>query len=812
MSDQAPPSPLAEAVREGARRALPPVEGEIRASGLHGEVEVIRDRWGVPHIYATDLHDLFLAQGWVIASERLFQFDLMSRLATGTLSELFSELTLPVDRFVRTMGWNRIGRKLGAEYDDRSMELSRDFLAGVRGWVESMPAKPVEYQILDAEPDLPDDDHIVGVLAANAVFTAYGLSRNWDHELLRAEIAERLGTEVMRTLFPDLDTESSLVEAGKEGGSDRAALLRQAILPPSGQGSNSWVVDATRTRTGKPLLANDPHLAVAAPSIWFECHLSAPGYHAAGVTFPFSPGILIGHNERLAWGFTNTEGDVMDLYLERLSEDGAKVEHNRSWEPLTIHREEIAVRGRDQPHVIEVRETRHGPILDSYMVGIADPVIVEGGIKRTYALRWAASDGCVQPSTIFDLNTARSWETFREAVRSWHCPGQNMMYADVEGNIGYQLTGRYPIRRSGDGTVPVPGWTDEYEWDGWVPFDELPRAFNPEDGFLVTANNKMHDEGYPHNLGRDFLPPYRARRVAQMICERATHDAESFARMQMDTVSLPAAELLPTLSALEPGSDRQKAALELLAEWDHDIDADSAAAAVYEVWNKHIALQVLGRLFDDEQLLTHFYGRRQWTNAFQYQVLPNLLAYPTARWWGGNGATARDAVLRETLDEALDELSASLGEEMDAWRWGSLHRATFAGRLAVIPDLAELFTAGQVDAGGDEQTVAQGLFEPGWSYDVVVAPSWRQILDLSDWDASIGTHTVGQSGNPASPHFADLLPLWAEGKHHPMPFSRVAVDRHAEASLRLLPSVERREDAVDHEEEEQEQDPEPGKR
>jgi penicillin G amidase len=787
MSEASASTPLSEAVREGAKRALPPTEGEVRAPGLHGKVEVIRDRWGVPHIYATDLHDLFFVQGWVIASERLFQFDFLARLATGRLSELFSELTLPVDRFVRTVGWNRAGKRIGDAYDDRSVEMAAAFGEGFRAWIEAMPAKPVEYQILDSEPEAPTDEQLPEVGAACSVFMAYGLSRNWDHELLRAEIAERLGPEVMRTLFPDLDTESALVEAGKEGGADRAALLRDAILPPSNQGSNNWVVDASRTATGKPLLANDPHLAIAAPSIWFECHLSAPGFHAAGVTLPFSPGVIIGHNDRIAWGFTNTEGDVMDLYLERLSDDGSRAEYNGSWEPVTVHREEIAVRGRDEPEVLEVRETRHGPILDSYMVGIADPVIVEGGIRRTYALRWVAHELCIQPSTVFALDTATGWDQFREAARGWHCPGQNMVYADVDGNIGYQLTGTYPIRRKGDGTVPVPGWTDEYEWEGWVPFDELPRAFNPEDGFLVTANNKMHDESYPHNLGRDFLPPYRARRVAQLICERHTHDRESFARMQTDTVSLPARELLPSLTTIEPGSDRQKAALALLAEWDHDVAADSPAGALYEVWNKHIAQRVLGRLFDDQALLTHFYGRRQWTNAFQYQVLPNLLAYPTARWWGANGTAARDAALRDTLDSALDELTAALGEDMTAWRWGSLHKARFAGRLALIPDLAELFTAGEVEMGGDEQTVNQGMFEPGWSYDVVVAPSWRQILDLSDWDASVGTHTIGQSGNPVSPHFADLIPLWGAGKHHPLPFSREAVERHAESTLRLLP-------------------------
>ena len=557
-------SEQAQRFLEGARRALPPVEGEVRAPGLREEVEVIRDRWGVPHIYARNLDDLFFAQGYVVASERLFQIEFMGRLGTGRLSEMFSELTLPVDRFVRTMGWNRIGKRLGEQYDDRSLEMAAAFFRGTQAWVEAMPEKPVEYQVLELEPSLDVSDEPAELGAASTAFMAYGLSRNWDNELLRAEIAERCGPEVMRTLFPDLDTESALVEAAKQGGADRVALLRDAILPASGQGSNNWVVDGTRSVTGMPLLANDPHLAIAWPSVWFECHLNAPGYHASGVTFPFSPGIIIGHNDRIAWGFTNTEGDVMDLYLERLSDDGTAAEYDGRWEPVTVHREEIFVRGRDEPEVVEVRETRHGPLIDSYMVGIGDPIVVEHGIRRPYAVQWVAAERGIQPSVVYRLNTAGGWEDFREAVRDWHCPGQNMVYADVDGNIGYQMTGIYPVRRTGDGTVPVPGWTSDYEWDGWIPFGELPHAYNPDDGFLLTANNKMHDEGYPHNLGRDFLPPYRARRIAEMITEREHHDHASFARMQMDTVSLPAREIVPHLISVEPATDRQK---EALARW-----------------------------------------------------------------------------------------------------------------------------------------------------------------------------------------------------------------------------------------------------
>jgi penicillin G amidase len=774
-----------EGLEEGARRALPPVEGDVEIPGLHGEVEVIRDRWGVPHIYAGDLHDLYLAQGYVMASERLFQLEFLIRLGMGTLSELFSELTAPVDRFIRTVGWNRIARRSVESYDERSREMAASFGAGIRAWRETMPEKPVEYQVLDSDPIVLDEAEATIGGAAGAAFMAWGLSRNWDNELLRAEIAERLGPEAMSTLFPDVDTETALIEAAKQGASNRLALLREASLPPSGQGSNNWVVDGSRTETGKPLLANDPHLALSVPSIWYECHLVAPGIDVAGVALPFSPGIVIGHNDRIAWGFTNTEGDVQDLFLERLSEDGA--EYRGAWEPLIVHREEIRVRGRSDPEVLEVRETRHGPLMDSYMVGVADPVVVEGGITRTYALRWVGAEATIEPSTIFELNTARTWDEFRDAVRGWKCPGQNMVYADVEGNIGYQFTGLYPIRRKGDGTIPVPGWTDEYEWAGWVPFDDLPRALNPESGFLCTANNKVQDEGYAFNLGGDFLPPFRARRIAQMITERERHTPDTFAAMQTDTLSLPAAEILPHLVSVEPADERQKEAVALLAEWDHRLDAGSAAAAVYEVWCKHIALHVLGPLFDDERLLTHFFGRRQWTNAFQYRVLPNLLAYPTALWWGGNGKAARDRVLREALEVALIELTNLLGEDLQSWRWGALHKARFAGRLAIIPDLAEMFTAGEVELGGDEQTVLQGSFEPGWSYDVVVTPSWRQILDPSNWDASIGTHTVGQSGHPASPHYNDLVGLWSRGRHHPLPFSRPAVEEAAEATLTLLP-------------------------
>jgi penicillin amidase len=769
-----------------AHQAVPPVQGELRVSGLVGSVEIIRDRWGVPHIYAERREDLFLAQGFVSASERLFQIELLHRTGLGRLSELFGPVSLPLDRFIRTVGWNRAARKHVEAYDDRSLEMSRAFEAGVRAWVEAMPGPPLEYVVLDADPWVPDPEEAVVAGAAAGVALAWSLSRNWDAELLRAEIAERVGAGMVRALFPDTEPEAAAVLAGKDAGPDRLRLLERAFLPPSGQGSNQWVVAGTRSETGMPLLANDPHLVVGVPSAWFECHLSAPGIDVMGVALPFAPGVLIGHNDRIAWGFTNTEGDVQDLFLERLSEDGATAEFDGRWEPLTVHREEIRVRGRS-PEVLEVRATRHGPLVDSYMVGVAEPVVVEGGIRHTYALRWVGAEVGVQPSVIDGMNTARTGEEFRAALSGWHCPGQNVIYADTDGNIGYQLTGRYPVRRRGDGSFPVPGWTGRDEWEDWIPFEELPSASNPEEGFLVTANNRPHDDSYPYPITRDFLPPFRARRIAQLITERRRHTRSSFAGMQVDTVSIPAAAVVPKLLRIAPAGERQKEALGLLADWDFDLSAGSPEAALYEVWSAHIARRVLRPLLG-EDLYLHFHGRRQWTNAFQYQVLPGLLDYPTARWFGSDGAEARDDLLREALDAALDELTTTLGEGMAYWRWGDLHRIRFAAGMARVPELTELLTAGEMELGGDEQTVLQGMFEPERSYRVVVAPSWRMIVDLADLDASVGMLAPGQSGHPGSPHFRDLLEHWARGELHPLPYSRPAVEGSAEGTLRLVPA------------------------
>ena len=776
---------IVEMLREAAREALPALEGQLSVPGLESPVEVARDRWGVPHIYAANRHDLFFAQGFVVASDRFFQIELLMRYSTGQLSELIGALTMPLDRFIRTMGWPGMADRHVAAWDQQSTEECGAFWAGVIAWREQMAAPPVEYAILEADPWIPTTETGLRATAGFALLLAYTLTRNWDAELLRAEVAEKVGVDGMLDLFPDTVNLPAYLQAGKSTHPARQSLMAQAHLPTSGQGSNEWVVSPARSATGAVLLANDPHLAILSPAMWYECHLSAPGFHAAGASLPFAPGVVIGHNDRIAWGVTDTESDVSDLYLEHLSEDGKTVEYQGNWEPVTIREETIMVRDGD-PVTLAVTETRHGPILDSYLIGIADPASIEGGIRQTYALRWVASQATVQPSGLTKINAATDWDSFRAALSGWECPALNFVYGDVDGNIGYQLWGRHPVRRAGDGTLPVPGWTDEHEWVGDVPRSELPWAYNPVEGFLCNANNKAHHDSYPHLLTKDFLPPFRALRIAEMLTAIPEHNVESFAAIQNDTRSLAVREVLPHLLAMAPLNDGQSLALSLLATWDHDLGRDSAPAAIYEVWNNHLArLVLLPRLGKD--LYVHFHARRQWTNAFEFLALPAMLACPSQRWFGGDGIAARDAVLAQALDLALAELTQKLGPDMTSWRWGALHKATFAGQLGMVPGLEELLTAGVVEMGGNEQTVCQSLHEPDLSYKVSIVPSWRQILDLSNWDASVGILPGGQSENPTSPHYNDMLGLWAKGEYHPLPFSRAAVDAATVATQHLVP-------------------------
>ena len=739
-------SDFIEGLRQTAAASLFPTEGELSAPGLREPATVARDTFGVPHIQTASPEDLWFVQGLVTAGERLFQLDLLLRASTGRLSEVFGERTLPDDRWARTIGFHVAGRNHLRAWTDQDHAMHTRFRQGVLAWVEQAPAKPVEYTLLDFEPEIPDEPE---AWAAAFAFLAWGLSNNWDKELLRARLTERLGPETADLLMPPT-----------AGG--------------NGLGSNDWAVAGSRTTSGKPLLANDPHLLALQPGAWIELHLSAPGYTARGVALTFSPGILLGATPHHAWGVTNVSGDVQDLYEERLDPDGTAAGYEGAWEPLTLRPEPITVRGEPEPIVITVRETRHGPLLDHDQQGVLHPTYPEMAPAETYALRWVGRDHGIRPSLTVEAAAATDFTSFRRAALQLTCPGQNFVYADVDGTIGYQCTGLYPVRRAGDGTRPVPGWTSEHEWDGFVPVEVLPHEQDPARGWVATANHRVHGDDYPHLISQDFHEPWRFLRIAELLSERDDHDVTSMTAIQTDTVSLVATRVVPLLiKAVDPHTDDHRAALETLGSWDGDMRADSAAAAIYHAWCAHIARRALENKLGGD--LFHQYVA--WGESWRCSALPRLLA-ETDGWVDAD-------LLRAALTDALTELRETLGEQAAGWRWGALHRLALAHPLASIPGLEPLFVAARIELGGDEQTVAQAGYDGLLGYEPAVIPSWRAVWDLAHLDRSVGVVPTGVSGNPASAHWNDQAKLYADGETKPTPLIGV----EEVATLRLTPTT-----------------------
>jgi len=781
-------------LKEYARSALRPIEGRADLPGLEADVEVFTDRWGVPHVYASSSSDAYAAQGYLHAAERLWQMDFMRRVAQGRLSEIVGEPGYGLDRFFRTLGLGRLARKNAKNFDDDSRAQAASYHAGVQAAVTSLPP-PVEYQLLAGlAPEFGNtlEDSLVDGCSISLLMS-FQLSANWPFELLRAELAAHLGIERARELSPFMNAEAPLVGVSDPGFPNVAKQLREAAYGAGlqrGLGSNNWVVAGSKTTTGKPLLANDPHLLVQMPAIWMEMHLSAPDLDVAGVSLPGLPGIAIGHNRRIAWGFTNTQADVCDLYVERLSPDGKTYEYKGAQKRVKLVREKILVRGEAKPRVHEVRITRHGPLLTDVIAGGVSPEVIQDAIKETVALRWIQEDIQLTQRPVQKMNRASNWEEFREAVREWPIAGQNMVYADVDGNIGYQFTGTVPVREKGSGVAPVPGWTGEYEWKGTIPFDDLPRTYNPERGFVATANHRMVDIDYPYHLTHDWEMPHRARRITAMLSEKEQLSHDDIKAMHMDTFSGIASELVPHFLQAEVAGERETEAIKHVETWDMRLDADSVGASIFNAWFLRVAEAMFAERLGPD-LWQEYFPRKSWTTNWAYDAVRDIIASPQAFWVGGDGtdnAAERDRLIGRALTAAIADLEGRLGPDMSDWRWGRLHLVHFRHTVAgVIPALDELLSAGPYEVGGGDDTVNRGVLHPSEGFADGAIASWRQIIDLADFDASEGIITTGNSGNPASDHYADQSPMWATGEYHPMPFTRAAVEAATEGRLVLSP-------------------------
>ncbi|HEY2291550.1 MAG TPA: penicillin acylase family protein [Thermoanaerobaculia bacterium] len=749
-----------------ARAVLAQTSGTLHVPGLRRPVTVLRDRWGVPHIFAETQDDLFLAQGFVAAQDRLWQLEIWRRTGEGRLAEIAGPEAVERDRFARLL---RYRGDLAAEYASYAPDAKRIIEAFVRGVNAAIAASrdrlPIEFELAGVRPEPWTPEVCLNRLAA------FGMTINSSQEVLRAKLGTELGWKLADELMPAEPPRplEAQPHAGLEGVDEKVLSLPWAALSPlrfqaAANGSNNWVVDGALSATGRPLLANDPHRDLSLPSLRYLVHLVGPGWNVIGAGEPALPGVAAGHNERAAFGFTIALIDQQDLYVEETNPANPdEVRFQGRWEPMRVVRESIAVKGRE-PVAAELKFTRHGPVIHE-----------DRERHRVWVLRWVGGEpGTAGYLAALSLDRARNWPEFRKALERWKVPSENLVYADVDGNIGWQVAGLTPVRKGWSGLLPVSG-AGEYEWQGFLPAAELPSAFNPARHFLATANNDILPPGYPHELGFDWGDPTRALRIAEVLGAGGKFTIADFERLQYEEVSPVARALVKILGEARGASPELRPWVDRLEAWDGTVAKGSAAAALYEIWAAKLGPAVL-KARVPETWLPIVAGRLEQVTA--------LLRDPRPEWFGQDPRAGRDALLLQTLEAAVAEAKTRLGPDPAKWRWGALHTATFRHVLGTGPERQALFNLPPVERGGDGTTLNVGV---GAGFDVSHGASFRELLDLGNWDRSVATSVPGQSGQPGSPHYADLLPLWAEGRYFPLLYSRKKIEEAATERLVLTP-------------------------
>jgi penicillin amidase len=754
-------------------RPLPAIDADERLLGLHERVEVLRDKYGVPHIFATDAHDAFFAQGYVTAQDRLWQMDIYRRAAQGRLAEVLGEPGLESDRFMRTLGLGRAARLDLAVISDDARGVLEAFMEGVNKFLQQHgESLPVEFTILGYRPE---PWTLVDTLAI-AKLQLYDAAGNYTQELLRASIAARLGPVVLPTLLPDPSTAAAADDARAwaliapdlspgVAGVGPAALA--SLLGGAGQGlgSNCWALAGSRTASGKPLLAGDPHLPVRNPSIWYEVALDAGDMHLIGFSIPGVPGVVIGHNDRIAWSFTYAYADTQDLFVERQDpSDLRRYEFEGRMESATFVREVIDVKGRPEPVIVDVAITRHGPILT--------PVLREQ--KAQLALRWSALEGTRTVEAVIGMARARSFGEFRAATALFVGATLSACYADVDGHIGYQLVGRLPDRRAGDGRLPVPGWSGEYEWRGLRPAEDNPFLFDPPGGVVLNANNRPVDRATETGWEGEWDPGFRYAFLRAALADIRGADVARFRSLQTDVTSLPVQRFRAALLSARASSPLAAEAQRLVREWDGALGVDSAAAAIYEAW----LVRMCERTFRDKLGPTLY--EQYLTDGRPTFALYDLVGSPSSTWFADlvSGEPGdRDTISAQALEDAVRDLSRRLGPTVASWRWGDLHTVAFEHPLSAAKPLDILFTIGPVRRPGDGYSPNNGAYSLLRPFSLRSHASERQIVDLGDIDASLSIIPTGQSGQPLSTHWGDQTQLWANGEYKPMALSRERIGK-----------------------------------
>jgi penicillin amidase len=777
------------------RRGWPDINGTFQAPGLQSSVQIVRDKWGVPHIYAENDHDLFFAQGYAHAQDRLWQMEMDRNASKGTLAGIVGKGALVTDRFVRTIGLARTAEQTWNNLDADTQALLEAYAAGVNAYIDTHHDHyPVEFVIMGVNPEpwQPIDS------LAIANLMALQLSHNYRLELLRAQVIAQVGQEGAQDLFTPYAQGTPVIvppEAGnyswlRHGRFEALDAMDDLVGDPTpGWGSNNWVVSGSRTATGKPILENDTHLGLQMPSFWYENDLHGGRFNVTGFSLPGVPFVIIGHNQNIAWGETTLGQDVQDYYLEKVDDPAqpTQYEYQGQWYPIEVEHESIPVKG-GQPVPFDILFTRHGPLMTEVMsswLGVTN--------TQPLALRWSIYDGNQLPRAAKQLNLAANWDEFRTALSYWDSPGVNMVYADTAGNIGYQATGRTPIRApQHQGLVPVPGWTGDFEWQSYIPYDQMPRSFNPPAGFIATANNRVTTADYPYFLAYDWFPGYRAQRISDLL---AANDQVTIADIQAiaaQTYSLPAEALRPyLLSAVQPANEQETQALDLVKNWDLYFERDRAGATIYERWYiflvENTISDELGPTLTDKYLA----GRYERHGNQHVPMLVNIMPEADNHWFDDVTTPqreTRDDLIRRSFSQAVQWLSENEGKDPQGWQWGRLHTVQFPHiTFGSSKPLNVLFNSQTVALPGDHFSVNAASFRWTDPFAVIHAVSQRMIIDLGNLDNSLSIHTTGQNEQLGHPHREDFIPLWANLQFHPMLSERSKVDQYVEGTLELTP-------------------------
>ncbi|MDP8255700.1 MAG: penicillin acylase family protein [Candidatus Alcyoniella australis] len=759
-------------------RGYPQTSGTFELPGLLAEVEVLRDQWGVPHVYAQNEHDALFAQGVVHAQDRRFQMEGISRTVFGELSALAGPIALEQDKIFRSYDMRGIARRVVGEMPERLREGMQAYCDGVNAVLADDPTRlPLEFRMMDAQPAPWTPEDVVGVFLLNCWY----LSLNFPEERLAADLSATLTQQEIELLFGF--EEPGAIEPGAPPDQQELAALETLLRFSGPAASNNWAAGMGKTKSGEPILANDPHLGLTLPCIWYEVHIQCPQFRFAGFSIPGAPFVAIGRNAGVAWGFTNVMTDNADLVLEKVRLETGEVLTPDGWQALEQRSESFEVRG-GETLVRKMYRGPNGPIvrmpkqenLDAEGMGIA------------YALRWVGQDERDSLAAFEAMVRSRNSAELIQAVRLFQGLSQNLVYVDLESHYGWQPFGSVPRRTGYSGKYPVPGWeSDTKRWTGYVPFEMLPHERDPGRGYVLSANTDS-DDGLDYTISHSFVRPYRYNRINELLDSGHQLDLEAMAKIQGDTQSLQAPVYLAVVFA-EAGDDPQLSGMvELLEQWDRNLAPDSAAAAVYEVF-----LGKLWRLWIGDELGELFepFARRKMPLD---SPLDALVGDPSNQFWDDRNTEGvvetRREIVRAALMQTNDELSALLGPDMSKWSWGAIHGAIFqhpagAGGLA-----GRLLDFGPLIVGGDAHTINANAWSIGSGWRVAHYPSLRFLFDAADPDHPRSAITTGQSGHPGNEHYSDQAPLWAEVSYKTQLWNREEIEQASKSRRLLLRPVE----------------------